>query len=87
MDACMEDGLVSRTRKQRYPGHDSRNFDPSCRSHGGCPWCRNGRKHKHLRAAKPWRASESAADGQADGQRSSNPPDAGSNPAGCAKED
>lgn len=49
----------SNHRNRKYPRlHDSRNFDPSCRSNGGCPWCRSGRLHVHERRAKPWRADE-----------------------------
>lgn len=31
-----------------YLGTDSRNFDLSCRNHGGCDRCRNGRLHTNL---------------------------------------
>lgn len=35
---------MSRTRKRDYPRkRDSRRFDPSCRNHGSCKWCMQGR--------------------------------------------
>jgi hypothetical protein len=34
---------MSRTRKQPYRG--ARAIDPSCRSHGDCPWCKRNRDH------------------------------------------
>jgi len=33
-------------KEHRKPYHDSRRFDPACRSHGGCPYCENNRLHK-----------------------------------------
>lgn len=41
-------------RRKKY--YDSRSFDASCRAHGRCPYCANGRQHKHkknmLKASK-----------------------------------
>ena len=34
---------MSRTKKQPY--RKSRAVDPSCRCHGGCPWCLENRMH------------------------------------------
>jgi hypothetical protein len=28
--------------------YDSRRFDRSCRSHGGCPYCSSGKRHRYL---------------------------------------
>lgn len=53
---------MTRSRKQAYPGNDSRNFDGSCRSHSGCPWCLGNRMHQSKREAKPWREHEDTAD-------------------------
>lgn len=36
---------MSRTKKRPY--RKSRAVDPSCRSHGGCPYCAQNRSHKH----------------------------------------
>jgi hypothetical protein len=40
---------MSRTRKRKYSG--AKAVDPSCRSHGDCPWCERKRKHKTRRQA------------------------------------
>lgn len=44
---------MSRTwhRKRDEERRGSKRFDKTCRNHGGCPWCENGRKHKHDRRA------------------------------------
>ena len=39
---------MSRTTRRPYRG--SRAIDPSCRSHGGCPWCAGKRKYKERKA-------------------------------------
>ena len=36
---------MSRTKKKPYSG--AKAVDPTCRSHGSCPWCEGGRKHKN----------------------------------------
>lgn len=33
----------------RRPYRKSKAFDRSCRNHGGCGWCANGRKHRERR--------------------------------------
>jgi len=38
---------MSRTYRRSYTG--SKRFDASCRSHGGCPYCEDGRKHNDRR--------------------------------------
>jgi hypothetical protein len=35
---------MSRTRRRPFTG--SKRFDASCRSHGGCGWCEDNRKHR-----------------------------------------
>ena len=35
---------MARTNRKPYTG--SKAVDPSCRSHGSCPWCKGGRKAK-----------------------------------------
>jgi hypothetical protein len=38
-------------KDHRKPYYDSRDFDRSCRSNGGCPWCKENRLHANkLRA-------------------------------------
>lgn len=36
---------MSRSRKKQ-PYRASRQFDPSCRCHGGCPWCYGNRMYQ-----------------------------------------
>lgn len=33
-------------KDRRKPYRGSKAFDASCRSHGGCPWCEENRKHR-----------------------------------------
>ena len=33
-------------KEHRKPFRGSEAFDQTCRSHGGCPYCDNNRKHK-----------------------------------------
>jgi hypothetical protein len=41
---------MSRTIKKDYPKKfDARHFDWTCRNHGSCAWCRNGRLHNNKR--------------------------------------
>jgi hypothetical protein len=41
---------MTRSAKQPYPAkNDSRNFDHSCRNHGGCPWCERNRQYANER--------------------------------------
>lgn len=38
---------MSKTRKHKLTG--AKRFDPSCRNHGDCPWCRRNRTYNELR--------------------------------------
>lgn len=40
---------IKHGKEHRKPYYDSRAFDPSCRSHGNCPWCKEGRKYKRMK--------------------------------------
>ena len=40
---------MSRTKRKPYSG--AKAVDVTCRSHGSCPHCENGRKHKKERQA------------------------------------
>ena len=44
---------MSRTyhKKRAAKRKGSKQFDRSCRNHGSCPWCENGRQHKNRRRA------------------------------------
>lgn len=35
---------MSRSRKKN-PYRETREYDPSCRCHGGCPYCELGKQH------------------------------------------
>ncbi len=37
-------------KDHRKPYRGSKRFDRSCRNHGNCPYCENGRQHNHQKA-------------------------------------
>jgi len=37
---------IEHKKEKRKPYRGSKTIDPSCRNHGGCPWCEENRKHK-----------------------------------------
>lgn len=39
-------------KEHRKPYIGSKSIDPSCRNHGGCPWCEENRKYKYLKKEK-----------------------------------
>ena len=40
------DKAIKHGKEHRKPYYDSRSCDPTCRSHGNCPWCQGKRKYK-----------------------------------------
>ena len=46
------DKAIEHGKERRRPYTGSKAIDPSCRNHGGCPWCEENRKHK-FRDKKP----------------------------------
>ena len=40
------DKAIEHKKEHRKPYRGSKAIDPSCRNHGGCPWCEENRKHK-----------------------------------------
>ena len=40
------DKAIKHGKEKRKPYLRSKRFDRSCRNHGSCPWCRDGRAHK-----------------------------------------
>jgi len=40
------DKSIKHGKEKRKPYYRSGKFDPTCRPHGGCPWCENNRLHK-----------------------------------------
>lgn len=43
------DKAIKYGKEKRKHYHGAKAVDPSCRNHGDCPWCKNGRNHKHKR--------------------------------------
>lgn len=41
------DKSIEHKKEKRKPYHGSKSIDPTCRNHGGCPWCEENRKHKY----------------------------------------
>ena len=40
------DKAIEHGKEHRKPYRGSKAIDPSCRNHGGCPWCEENRKFK-----------------------------------------
>lgn len=40
------DKAIKHGKERRKAYRGSKAIDPSCRNHGGCPWCEENRKHK-----------------------------------------
>lgn len=40
------DKAIAHGKERRKPYYGSKAIDPTCRNHGGCPWCEENRKHK-----------------------------------------
>lgn len=45
---AMEKGISSK-KEHRKPYYGSKAIDKSCRNHGGCYWCEENRKYKHIK--------------------------------------
>ena len=41
------DKAIAHGKEHRKPFRGAKAIDKSCRNHGGCDWCREGRLHKH----------------------------------------
>ena len=39
---------IEHGKEHRKPYYGSKDFDRTCRNHGGCPWCEENRKHKFI---------------------------------------
>ena len=39
---------IEHGKEHRKPYYGSKDFDKTCRNHGGCPWCEENRKHKFI---------------------------------------
>jgi hypothetical protein len=45
------DKSIKHGKEHRRPYYGSGQFDHTCRPHGSCPYCAQGRNHKHKRRA------------------------------------
>ena len=43
------DKSIKHGKEKRKEYRGSKRFDRTCRNHGSCPYCANGRKHKNRR--------------------------------------
>jgi hypothetical protein len=43
------DKAIKHKKEHRKSYYKSDKFDKTCRPHGGCPYCKNNRMHKHRR--------------------------------------
>lgn len=41
------DKSIDHGKEHRKQYHGSKSIDPSCRNHGGCPWCLENRTYKY----------------------------------------
>ena len=41
------DKSIDHGKEHRKQYHCSKSIDPSCRNHGGCPWCLENRTYKY----------------------------------------
>ena len=39
------DKAIQHGKERRKPWRGSKNFDKTCRNHGGCDWCKENRLH------------------------------------------
>ncbi len=53
------DKAIKQGREHRKPWYGRREFDPCCRSHGGCPGCEKVRRIKAKRAELSAKEQES----------------------------
>ena len=40
---------IKHGKEHRKPYTGSKDFDKTCRNHGGCPWCEENRKYKNIK--------------------------------------
>jgi hypothetical protein len=51
---------IQHGKEYRKPYHGSKRFDRTCRCHGSCPWCQNGRAASTARREASAKAREVA---------------------------
>lgn len=43
------DKAIKYHKEHRKPYRGGKSVDPSCRNHGGCPWCEGNRTYKNAK--------------------------------------
>lgn len=49
------DKSIEHGKEHRKPYRGSKAIDPSCRNHGGCPWCEGNRLYRTKKELEKWR--------------------------------
>lgn len=47
---------IEHGKEHRKPYRGSKAIDPSCRNHGGCPWCEGNRLFREKKELEKWRS-------------------------------
>lgn len=47
---------IEHGKEHRKPYRGSKAIDPSCRNHGGCPWCEGNRLYRKKKELEKWRS-------------------------------
>ena len=50
------DKAIEHGKEHRKPYRGSKAIDPSCRNHGGCPWCEGNRSIQTKKELEKWRS-------------------------------
>lgn len=49
---------IEHGKEHRKPYHGSKEFDKTCRNHGGCEWCAENRQIKNIRRLERMKEKE-----------------------------
>ena len=52
------DKAIKYGKEKRKPYYRNKRIDPSCRNHGACSWCRDGRLHNSKKRELMWKDEE-----------------------------
>lgn len=50
------DKAIEHGKEHRKPYRGTKAIDPSCRNHGGCPWCEGNRLYSTKKELEKWRS-------------------------------
>ena len=50
------DKAIQNGKEHRRPYRGPKAIDPSCRNHGGCPWCEGNRLYRTKKELEKWRS-------------------------------